>query len=221
VGQTLALTVIDVDQRGRRLVLSERAADRRRAEQTLLKLTEGDTRTGTVANIVDFGVFVDLGGVDGLIHISELDWTYVEHPSDVVAVGEQIEVYVLSVDRERKRVGLSRKRLLPDPWPAVTDKLHPGQLLDGTVSGVTSFGLFVNVGGGVDGLVHASEMPGRYTRLSDIEPGSEVTVRVLSIDEWKRRISLRLVDNGGAAEQVQVPLHQPNAVRRSAEWSPH
>ena len=213
VGQTLPLAVIEVDQRRRQLVLSERVAGQRRAKQTLLELNEGDIRTGTITNIVEFGAFVDLGGVDGLIHISELDWTYVEHPSDVVAVGEEIEVSVLSVDRERKRVGLSRKRLLPDPWYAVIDKLHPGQLVDGMVTGVAGFGVFVKVGERVDGLVHASEMPGRYTRLSDIEPGREVTVRVLSIDEWKRRISLRLEENRGAAEHVQVPSQRPEACR--------
>jgi small subunit ribosomal protein S1 len=219
VGKTLHVVVIEVDQRRRHLVLSEPLANERRAAELLRDLNEGDIRVGTVANIVDFGAFVDLGGVDGLIHISELDWTHVEHPSDVVAVGDEIEVYVLSVDRERKRVGLSRKRLLPDPWHAVTDALHSGKLVDGKVTGVVSFGFFVDVGSGVEGLVHASDMLGTHTRLSDIEPGSEVTVRVLSIDEWKRRISLRLEDNGKAAGHEDAPSHRPIPSIRSEVWS--
>ncbi len=113
VGKELSLTVIEVNQRRRRLILSERAASRQRREQLLQELAEGDIRIGIVRNVVDFGAFVDLGGVDGLIHISELDWDYVEHPSKVLSVGDEVEVYVLSVDRERQRIGLSRKRVIP------------------------------------------------------------------------------------------------------------
>jgi ribosomal protein S1 len=113
VGKELSLTVIEVNQRRRRLILSERVASRQKREQLLEELAEGDIRTGVVRNVVDFGAFVDLGGVDGLIHISELDWDYVEHPSKVLDVGDEVEVYVLSVDRERQRIGLSRKRVIP------------------------------------------------------------------------------------------------------------
>ncbi len=113
VGKDLFLTVIEVNQRRRRLILSERAASRQKREKLLQELAEGDIRTGIVRNVVDFGAFVDLGGVDGLIHISELDWDYVEHPSKVLSVGDEVEVYVLSVDRERQRIGLSRKRVIP------------------------------------------------------------------------------------------------------------
>ncbi|MGC9398211.1 MAG: 30S ribosomal protein S1 [Anaerolineae bacterium] len=113
MGKEISLTVIEVNQRRRRLILSERAANRQKRERLLQELAEGDIRTGTVRNVVDFGAFVDLGGVDGLIHISELDWDYVEHPSKVLSVGDEVEVYVLSVDRERQRIGLSRKRVIP------------------------------------------------------------------------------------------------------------
>lgn len=113
LGKKLYLTVIEVNQHRRRLILSERVASRQKCEQLLEELAEGDIRTGTVRNVVDFGVFVDLGGVDGLIHISELDWDYVEHPSKVLSVGDEVEVYVLSVDRKRQRIGLSRKRVIP------------------------------------------------------------------------------------------------------------
>ncbi len=115
IGRTISLVVIDVDQRRRRLILSERKANRIQRQQLLESLSEGDMRTGVVRNLVDFGAFVDLGGVDGLIHISELDWDYVEHPSNILSVGDEVDVLVLSVDPERERIELSRKRLLPDP----------------------------------------------------------------------------------------------------------
>jgi len=115
VGRTISLAVIDVDQRRRRLVLSERKANRLQRQELLEALDEGDVRIGAVRNLVDFGAFVDLGFLDGLVHISELDWDYVEHPSNILSVGDEVEVLVLSVDRERERIELSRKRLLPDP----------------------------------------------------------------------------------------------------------
>jgi len=192
VGQTLSLAVIEVDQRRRRLVLSERVAGRRSRRQLLEVLTEGEVRTGVVRNLVEFGAFVDLGGVDGLIHVSELDWRHVTHPSDVLSVGDEVEVYVLSVDRERERIGLSRKRLLPDPWPRVVRRLHAGQTVDGTVTKAADFGVFVDVGEGVEGLVHVSEMPGGNVSHTDLGPGSPITVRVLEVDRWRRRIALSL-----------------------------
>jgi len=201
IGQTLSLAVIEVDQRRRRLVLSERVANRRRRQQLLDELTAGETLTGTVSNIVDFGAFVDLGGLDGLIHISELDWTHVAHPSDVLNVGDEVEVYVIDVDRERKRISLSRKRLLPDPWYEVTETLHRGQTVHGTVTTVTSFGFFVDVGEGVEGLVHMNETPRGPATLMDVSSGTPVTVRVLGIDDGQRRIALRLtsIDNDGGS----------------------
>lgn len=191
VGQTLSLAVIEVDERRQRLVLSERIADRRRRQQLLEELTEGEVRTGVVRNLVKFGAFVDLGGVDGLIHISELAWRHVAHPSEVLSVGDQVEVYVLSVDRERERIGLSRKRLLPDPWPLVAKRLRVGQVVEGTVTKVAEFGVFVDLGEGVEGLVHSSEMNGRATD-TDPDPGSPIRVRVLRINHWRRRIALSL-----------------------------
>jgi small subunit ribosomal protein S1 len=192
VGQTLPLVVIEVNQRRRQLVLSERAANSRRRQQLLEELTEGEVRTGVVRSLVDFGAFVDLGGLDGLIHISELDWKHVDHPSKVLSVGDEIEVYVLNVDRERERVALSRKRLLPDPWYQVTETLCEGDVVEGTVTNIVPFGVFVDVGEGIEGLVHTSEMPDQGATRSDLDIGSPVTVRVLNIDEWKRQIALRL-----------------------------
>jgi small subunit ribosomal protein S1 len=192
VGQTLSLAVIEVDSRRRRLVLSERVANRQSRKQLLEELTTGEVRDGVVRNIVDFGAFVDIGGVDGLIHVSELDWKRVNHPSEVLKVGDEIQVYVLSVDRERKRVGLSRKRLLPDPWPLVTEFLDEGEIVPGTITNVVDFGAFVDVGDGVEGLVHVSQIPGGDETRAHLEVGSSVRVRVLGVDPWRRRISLSL-----------------------------
>jgi small subunit ribosomal protein S1 len=192
VKQTLSLVVIEVNQRQRRLVFSERAARRRKRQQLLEELTVGEIRTGTVCNLVDFGAFVDLGGLDGLIHVSELDWRYADHPSEVLSVGDKVEVYVLSVDRERKRVELSRKRLLPNPWYRVVEALHTGDTIEGTVTGVVEFGAFVDVGEGVEGLIHTSKMPKGKATCLNLEPGSPVVVRVLEINEWEHRIALEL-----------------------------
>jgi small subunit ribosomal protein S1 len=192
VGQTLTLVVIEVNQRRRRLVMSERLAQSQKRKQVLEELVEGDVRTGVVRNLVDFGAFVDLGGIDGLIHISELDWAHVEHPRDVLNVGDEVEVYVLDVDREKERIGLSRKRLLPDPWEQVTAALHEGDVVAGTVTSIAPFGVFVDVGQGVEGLVHNSEIPGGDAARSNLEAGVPVEVRVLGIDNWEKQISLRL-----------------------------
>lgn len=210
VGQTLSLVVLEVNQRRRRLVFSERLAGVRKRQGLLEELAEGQVRTGTVANLVDYGAFVDLGGVDGLLHISELDWKYVEHPSDVLHVGDELEVYVLRVDRERGRIRLSRKRVLPNPWYDLIKKLCEGDLVSGTVTRVVSYGAFVDVGRGVAGLVHVSDMPGGEATRSSLKPGSEVTVRVLEIDDLQQRISLAILraadlDQGSAqiiAERV-------------------
>lgn len=202
VGKTLPLVVIEVNQRRRRLVLSERKADHIRRAKILAELTEGDVRVGIVSSIVDFGAFVNLGGVDGLVHISELDWGHVDHPGDVLSVGEKVEVYVLSVDRERERISLSRKRLLPDPWYTVTDNLQVGQTIDGTVTNVRDFGAFVDVGQGIEGLVHVSEMPLGRATLTELDAGASIQVRVLEIDHVRRRIALSL---RGIAQTVLFP----------------
>jgi small subunit ribosomal protein S1 len=194
LGQNLSLMVIEVDQRRRRLVLSQRLADRHRRQKLLAELTEGEVRTGVVRSLVEFGAFVDLGGVDGLIHVSELDWKHVSHPSEVLSMGDEVEVYVLKVDRQRERISLSRKRLLLDPWPRAAERLHVGQVIEGVVTNVAGFGIFVDLGEGVEGLVHASEIPDGETGSASFEPGSPITVRVLRINRWQRRIALSLKD---------------------------
>jgi small subunit ribosomal protein S1 len=203
VGQNLSLTIISVDQQRRRLVLSERIANSHRRQQLFEELTEGDVRTGTVRNLVEFGAFVDLGGADGLIHISELDWKYVEHPREVLNVGDEVEVHVLNVDRERERIGLSRKRMLPDPWNQVTASLRKGDVVQGTVTGIEEFGAFVSLGDGVEGLVHVSEMPDGASTFPDLEPGTPVLVAVLEVDQWEHQIALRL-------QEIRTADTEPN-----------
>jgi small subunit ribosomal protein S1 len=158
-------------------------------------------RTGIVRNLVRYGAFVDLGGLDGLIHISELDWTYVKHPSEVLSVGDEIDVRVLKVDRERQRIGLSRKQLLPDPWYDVIEKVYEGDLVPGAVTRVVSYGAFVDLGAGVEGLVHVSDMPGGEATRSNLEAGLKVTVRVLEIDDLRHRISLAIPYAAGSDDR--------------------
>jgi small subunit ribosomal protein S1 len=191
VGSTLWLVVIEVEQKRRRLILSQRAAGSRRRQEVLAELVEGEVKTGKVSNLVKFGAFVDLGGIDGLIHISEMDWKHVDHPSEVLSVGDEVDVYILNVDRERERIGLSRKRLLPDPWPLVVEELRTGQEAAGMVVNVAAFGVFVDLGKGVEGLVHMSEIP-KEVNWKELEPNTQLTVRVLDIDQWRRRIALSL-----------------------------
>jgi len=131
-----------------------------------------------------------------------LDWRHVTHPSEMLSVGDDVEVYVLNVDRERERVGLSRKRVLPDPWPLVANRLRVGQVVEGTVTKVVKFGMFVDLGEGVEGLVHTSEMPGGETSYAELEPGSPIKVRVLEINRWRHRIALSL---RGIAQTVPSP----------------
>ncbi len=216
VGQTLSLVVLEVNQRRRRLVLSERLADHQRRQQLLEELEEGQVRSGIVRNLVRYGAFVDLGGLDGLVHISELDWRYVKHPSEVLSVGDEVDVRVLKVDRERERVGLSRKQLLPNPWYDVIEKVYEGDLVPGAVTRVVSYGAFVDLGGGVEGLVHVSDMPrGEATRAS-LEPGLKVTVRVLEIDDLRQQISLAIPYAAGSDDRTAYNIGERVA---EAVWS--
>lgn len=194
VGKILSLTVLEVDQRRRRLVLSERLAKRQTRDKVLSQLQEGGVRKGTVRNVADFGVFVDIGGIDGLIHVSELDWSYVESVSDVVKVGDELDVYILSVDRQRQRVGLSRKRLLPNPWERVTENVFPGDYILGTITSIVPFGAFIDVGEGVEGLLHISNMPHGQATHAELQSGATVAVRVLNIDHRRHQIALVIPD---------------------------
>lgn len=194
VGATVPAVVLEVEQQRRRLILSKRLAERRQRTQVLENLREGDVRQGVVRNLASFGAFVDIGGVDGLIHVSELAWERIEHPSEVLSPGDALSVLVLSVDRERQRIGLSRKRLLLDPWDQARQGLNEGDLIAARVSHVVSFGAFIEVRPGVEGLAHVSNMPLGEISRDLLRPGDVVQARVLSIDDAQRRIALALLE---------------------------
>jgi len=196
VGEQVGARIIEVDRQRRRLILSQRRALRawqnKQRDRVMDELTEGETRTGSVTSITDFGAFVDLGGADGLIHVSELSWVRVGHPREVVKVGDEVEVYVLNIDRERKRIGLSLKRLQPDPWSLVEERYPVGSLAEGRVTRVLDFGAFVELDLGVEGLLHPTEMIGtpELSPADILEPGETVLVKILRTDARRRRIAL-------------------------------
>ncbi len=218
VGTRMRLAVIEVNQRRRRLVLSRRAAQRRQRQELLEELEEGQVRTGVVRNLVDFGAFVDLGGVDGLVHISELAHRHVTDPAEELSLGEEVEVYVLSVDLERERIALSRKNLLPDPWDSVVEEVEESDLIEGTVTSIVGFGAFVRIHEGFEGLVHVSEMPYGEASLSTLEPGTEVTVRVLDINHEKQQIGLSMRDiEEPEAEEAESEVEETEAPETAEE----
>jgi small subunit ribosomal protein S1 len=196
VGKTLDLKILEVEERASRLIFSERATEVRAVDRNRLlrQLERGQRRRGVVTNLADFGAFVDLGGAEGLIHISQLSWRRLTHPSDVVKPGEEVEVLVLSVDVAEGRVALSRKQLREDPWIAVEDRYHPGQLVEGTVSSLAEFGAFVLVEDELEGLIHVSELgePPASHPAERLKCGQKVEARVLLVSESDRRLALRL-----------------------------
>jgi len=198
VGRQLTVKVIEVDPRRRRLILSERAAHRERRaaqrEKLLAELQPGDVRRGTVTNLQSFGAFVDLGGADGLIHVSELAWYRVKHPREVLQVGQEVEVYVLNVDREENRIALSLKRLQPDPWMQVAQKYNRGDTIEVEITNVTSFGAFARVEEGVEGLIHVSELSHEPVEspAQVVRRGQRLRVQIISIDPDRQRIGLSL-----------------------------
>jgi small subunit ribosomal protein S1 len=217
VDKEVALKVIEFDPDRGRLVFSERAAlagPGRRVE-LLTKLHAGDKVRGKVTNITRFGVFIDLGGVEGLIHVSELSWGRVRHPEDVIGCGEELEVQVLSVDRDHDRVALSLKELLPDPWRDVEGRYSVGQIVEGSVTNVVKFGAFVGVEEGLEGLIHVSEMgDGNFLHPRNVvSEGEMVRVRIIHIDAEDRRLGLSLRD-------VPPPDQEADAQTESTETEP-
>ena len=200
-GETLRLKIIEVDRSRNRLILSERAvAEERRherekeREQFLSELVEGDVRRGRVTSLANFGAFVDIGGVDGLIHLSELAWTHVSHPRDVLNVGDEIDVYLLNVDREQQRVALSLKRLEPEPWSQVFDFYEINQIVDAVITKLTNFGAFARIDDRIEGLIHISEISDRnITHPREVlSEGQDVRVRIIHIDPERRRMGLSM-----------------------------
>jgi small subunit ribosomal protein S1 len=198
VGTRITVKIIEVNWKRRRLVFSQREAQRERREarkEVLLeKLKEGDIHRGVVSGLRDFGAFVDLGGADGLIHISELAWHRVKHPREVLNVGDEVQVYVLRLDEEGKRIGLSLKRLQQNPWELIEQLYHVGQLVEGTVSRVTQFGAFVSMEPGIEALLHISQMgdpqPEHPSLL--VHEGQQLLMRVISVEPDKQRLGLSL-----------------------------
>lgn len=209
VGQNLCLKVIEYSPERGRLVFSERAAlagPGTRVE-LLASLQTGDRISGVVTNITRFGVFVDLGGVEGLIHVSELSWGRVRHPADVVSCGDELEVQVLSVDCDQGRVGLSLKELLPDPWETVEDRFTIDEIVEGTVTNVVKFGAFVGIEEGLEGLIHVSELgDGNILHPRNIvNEGEQVRVRIINIDAQERRLGLSLRQASQQEEEGTEP----------------
>ncbi|MGD9317055.1 MAG: S1 RNA-binding domain-containing protein, partial [Anaerolineae bacterium] len=198
VGETLQVKVIEINRRKRRLILSATAAQQewrqKQRERLLSELREGEVRKGVVSSLCSFGAFVDLGGADGLVHLSELSWKRIRHPRESVRVGQEVEVYVLRLDVEKKRIGLSLKRLLPEPWALVEDKYELGQLVEGVVTNVVDFGAFAEVEDGVEGLVHVSELTeASISHPRDVvKKGDLLLLRIIRIDTRRKRLGLSL-----------------------------
>lgn len=211
--------IIELDRAHGRFVLSERLAynDRTRVELLMADLKPGQKRCGVVTTVCDFGAFIDLGGIEGLAHISEISWGRINHPSDVLHSGQNVEVHVMTVDREQRRVALSLKRLCPDPWVTVPQRYQLQQVVEGTVTTVVDFGAFVRLEEGVEGLIHISELAeGNFLHPRNVVREHEVViVRVLSVDVAHRRLglSLRQVHNGtslaAAPEEIMVTSSEP------------
>ncbi|HWC49329.1 MAG TPA: 30S ribosomal protein S1 [Solirubrobacterales bacterium] len=198
MGQTLECKVIELNRSRNNVVLSRRAVleeERKEVrEQILGRLEPGQVVEGKISNIVDFGAFVDLDGIDGLIHISELSWSHVNHPSEVVSIGDDVRIKVLDIDRDRQRISLGLKQTQEDPWQRVISTHRGGDVLEGTVTKVVAFGAFVEILPGVEGLVHISELADHHVENPSevVEPGSKLNVKILEIDEERRRLSLSI-----------------------------
>jgi len=220
VGTRLHLKIIELDSEQKRFVLSERTSRLNEdcRQELLNSLSPGDIRQGRVTNLCPFGAFVDLGGLDGLVHVSELSWGRVEHPNDVLEHNQPVEVYVLNVDRERERVGLSIKRLQPDPWQFAEERYQVGQTVEGVVTHVVDFGAFARMEEGLEGLIHVSELAeGNFLHPRNVvQEGDIVTIRILSIDSERRRmgLSLRQIENDQTEQKEAKAPHQ------LADW-PH
>ncbi|MDP9329632.1 MAG: 30S ribosomal protein S1 [Actinomycetota bacterium] len=229
VGTELECKIIELDRNRNNVVLSRRAfleeSQSEGRKKFLENLQKGERRKGTVSSIVNFGAFVDLGGVDGLVHVSELSWKHVDHPGEVVAVGQEVDVEVLDVDLERERVSLSLKATQEDPWKEFERKYQAGEIIDGTVTKLVPFGAFVRVAQGIEGLVHISELSHEHveTPESVLSVGDEVRAKVIDVDVTRRRVSLsmRQVSGGGAPpREPEIKVEPAAQVAAAPEMEP-
>jgi len=209
VGEPIGVRIIEVDRERRRLILSERAASAEtRAsikERVINELEEGKVYTGRVTSLADFGAFVNINGADGLVHLSELSWDRLQHPREVLEVGQEVQVKVINIDREKKRIGLSMRALQDDPWKARTAKFSVGQLVEGVITRLTKFGAFARLEGDIEGLIHISEISEhRIEHPKEVlKEGETKTLRIIRIAPEEHRIglSLRKVDSGAFADK--------------------
>ena len=212
VGRTLDAKIIELDKNRNNVVLSRRGwleeTQKEQREDFLANLKPGENRRGVVSSVVNFGAFVDLGGMDGLVHVSELSWKHVDHPGSVVQVGDEIDVQVLEVDLDRERISLSLKATQQDPWQEFATAHQVGELVYGRVTKLVPFGSFVQVGDGIEGLVHISEMSAHHVDLPEqvVTPGEELWVKIIDLDLQRRRISLSIkqaAEGGVVAAEYQ------------------
>ena len=195
--QVVSLKVIEYDKDRCRVVLSERAAQAEAGTRIKLldTLEEGTCIPGLVTTLTEFGAFVDLGGMEGLIHISELSWGRVDHPSDVVAIGDELEVYILNIDRKENKVALSLKKMCPNPWETITERYQQGQIVEAVVKNIVSYGAFVQLEEGVDGLIHVSELGENGDQVSPwdvLEENQKIAVEIIYLDPKEQRLGLSL-----------------------------
>ncbi len=208
VGEEIDVCVIEVDRERHRLILSERAASTETREtlkdRVIEELQEGDVRVGRVTSLAEFGAFVNISGADGLVHLSEISWDRIQHPSEVLQVGQEVKVKVISIDREKRRIGLSIRQLQEDPWTSRTSKYQVGQLVEATITRLTKFGAFARLEEDLEGLIHISEISEKHIEHPKevLKEGDVVTLRVIKIDPQNRRIglSLRRVDSMAYAD---------------------
>ncbi len=217
----LQLKIIEINRARNRLILSERLAvqewRQRRREELLDELKAGEVRKGVVSNLANFGAFVDLGGADGLVHISQLAWSRVNHPSEVLHVGQEVEVQVLSVDKEKKKIALSIKRAEVDPWTTVEQRYTPNQVVTGIVTKIAPFGAFARIEDGIEGLIHLSELNPGMDPKENLHEGQQLQLRILRIDAERRRLGLSLRQAETPDPEPTTPVETPEL---SAEEAP-
>jgi small subunit ribosomal protein S1 len=218
IGQELRLKVIEVERRRRRLVMSQMLAEReyraRRKKELFQELKVGDELEGIVRSIRPFGAFVDIGGADGLLHVSEIDWAPVKHPRDVLKVGDKVKVKVIRLDPDRHRIALSRKRILPNPWDTIDQRYHQGDFIPVTITRVVDFGAFAQIEPGVEGLIHISELADITVAepLKTVRPGDKVPAKILRIDSRRQRVGLSVrqaQDAGVTVESLTETSEEP------------
>jgi small subunit ribosomal protein S1 len=213
VGQELALKIIEVNPQRRRLVLSQRDAQRESRDaakdRLLVDLSVGDTVRGRVSSLRDFGAFIDIGGADGLVHLSELSWRRIRHPNEILSVGMEVDAYVLQLDRDGRRIGLSLKRLERNPWAEIEAKYAIGQIVEGNVSRVVSFGAFVELEDGIEALLHLTQMgdPPPQTPEALFKIGDHLTAEIITLEPDRQRMGLS-IKGGHAAEAMEAPDDQ-------------